>query len=162
MANLIQQPQRTLLVFAPHLDEDDRLHTDIENYQNIIRHSAAFKTVTPDYFILIVIPHISAYVQRTPEIEAYVNRYTEESLKQLKRIGNALNIPLERQCLAEGNHNFEAWRIAKLLRIDTVYGYSKAFAFLLTGWETLQSKLKRTKKHIMQLWSLRQKRFLAR
>lgn len=130
--------RRILLIFASHLDDSAALQKDIQHYEQRMRRIAVLGLPLPEYFILVVAPSVSAYLQCTPEIQAYVKRSIDVGIKRLEQIGTALGIPPERQCFAEGNRDLEAWRVSKVLCIDEVHGYTKGFACALALWENIR------------------------
>lgn len=135
--------RRILFVFAHHLDEDVALQKDIRHYEKIVRQTTVLEFPLPEYFILVVSPHISAHFQCTPEIQDYARRNSEESIKRLEHIGTVLGIPPEQRYFAKGTGNLKAWRLSKELNIDEVHGYTKGFVRFLERWETAQSRWQR-------------------
>ncbi len=130
--------QRFLIVIGNHNQNEAELQVKIQHYQTIIQRSRVLKSDRTEYFLLYVTPHLPSYALQSPELLQFVIRETEKSKEILINLGKQLAIKPEHQFLAEGMVNLQAWFLAKQLKVDKVFGYSKTFIKFINMCTSIQ------------------------
>lgn len=144
------QTSRFLIVLSVNQADELDFETKIQRYKEMIRRSRALHSVRTEYFVLFVMPYVPTYALQTPEILQYSIMEIEKAEKILQYIGAELGISADKQFLAGGNMNLQAWLYAKKLEIDKVFGYSEKFIKLLKflgsvrhSWKQMLTEKKR-------------------
>lgn len=100
--------RRVLFVFPNPMKNDATRQKTLQRYQDRIQRTAALGLAPEEYYLLVVTPHVPAYLQCTLEIQAYVKRCAEEDVKHLEQLSAQLKIPTERQFMVV-SQSFYDW-----------------------------------------------------
>jgi len=128
---------RILLVISNQLETDEKIYAKITEFRKFMNKFETLHSVKPKYFLLYVGPHVPSYALQTPDMVQYATAEFERGKQILHNSGHILNIAKKKQFAMMGNSNLQALRVAKLLKVDKVLGYSKMFVRLLSAYKIL-------------------------